>query len=299
MDRRPSPEEKYLEKKRAELSAMETQLAERELELHTLRGGMLSFEQQYEAAVSERYAQLDELHMKIAEKLPPKAGAESEETKEGDVKSQAAGEKPPPRSPRPRPYRKPPPKNEEKSKSPGEKPADFNPAESLKRLYRDVAKALHPDLADSDENRAHRHTFMIRANQAYEAADEAKLLAVFQEWEAAPESVKGAGPAADLIRVIRKIAWCEERFEKITEEVEQIQTSGLFGMKMMAEEAAQFERDLMTEMTGRLDAEIEAAKAYLAQLEERLATDGAPIRTDEKQTEKELATDGAQMDTDK
>jgi hypothetical protein len=260
LPRRPSPEELYLEKKRAELGALETQLAERELELHTMRGGMISFEAQYQAMVGAKYTELDEIQAKIAELMPP-APPTSEQPTE-PAKPQAAG------TARPRPRRRPPvalpkPKPQETT----EKPPDFNPAETLKRLYRDVAKSLHPDLADSDESRAHRHQFMIRANQAYEAADEAALLAVFHDWEQAPESVKGDGTAADLVRVIRKIAWIEQRLFKIAEEIHQVQTSGLFGMKMMADEAAEFERDLMAEMTGRLDEDIAAAKEILARLE--------------------------------
>ena len=53
---RPTPEERYLEKKRAELAVIEGQLAERELELHTVRGGLLNFEKQYQQLVSEKYA---------------------------------------------------------------------------------------------------------------------------------------------------------------------------------------------------------------------------------------------------
>src|SRR6476619_3448252 len=67
--RRKSPEELYLEKKLAELSVIESRLAERELELHTLRGGILLFEKKYQAAVGEKYAQLDELRARIAEIL--------------------------------------------------------------------------------------------------------------------------------------------------------------------------------------------------------------------------------------
>lgn len=282
---RPTPEEVYLEKKRAELAVLETQLAERELELHTLRGGMIAFEKQFDALTGERYAQLDELHAQIAEKQPPRARAEGGAeagAKGADAKSQAAGGGGAGRSRRP--FRKMQPKAiEQKSAQasesvpPGEKPADFNPAESLKRLYRDVAKTMHPDLADSDDDRAQRHAFMIRANEAYEASDQRKLQEVYHEWEQSPASVKGAGPAADLVRVIRKIAWCEERIVRIGIELQQIQTSGLFGMKMMADEAAQFERDILSEMTRRLDEEIEAARAQLSQLE-------AAVETDEPQT---------------
>src|SRR5438552_6554547 len=67
MNPRPTPEEIYLEKKRAELAELETELVERELELETLRGGLLSFEKKYEAATLPRYAELDDLRARIAE----------------------------------------------------------------------------------------------------------------------------------------------------------------------------------------------------------------------------------------
>ena len=47
--------------------ALEAILAERELELHTLRGGLISFEAQYDSIVSRKYEELDELRVRIAE----------------------------------------------------------------------------------------------------------------------------------------------------------------------------------------------------------------------------------------
>jgi hypothetical protein len=71
--------------------------------------------------------------------------------------------------------------------------------------------------------------------------------------------------------VIRRIDRAELRLAAIAREMDQLQTSGLFGMKMMSEEAGQFERDLLAEMTGRLEGEIAMAKQMLARLEERAA----------------------------
>src|SRR4026208_1245620 len=71
-DSRLRPEERYLQRKLAELAEVESLLAQRELELHTLRGSLLTFEKQYEVAVGEKYAQLDELRMRIAD-LNPRA----------------------------------------------------------------------------------------------------------------------------------------------------------------------------------------------------------------------------------
>ena len=155
-------------------------------------------------------------------------------------------------------------------------PPDFNPAESLKKLYREVAKTMHPDLADDDQNRAHRHQYMIRANEAYEAGNEAKLLEVFEDWQHSAETVRGHDAAAELVRVIRKIDRCERRLVEIAAEIEQLQTSGMFGMKIMADEAAEFQRDLLAEMTQRLDEDIAAARELVARLEASNPAPSAP-----------------------
>jgi hypothetical protein len=201
---------------------------------------------------------LDELKFRIAELAPPSV-ENPPAVKQESAKPSAA--KVPPR-------RRPPAAKPKSAETPKPKPAaPFNPAESLKKLYRDVAKMMHPDLADSDEARENRHRFMTRVNEAYEAGDETRVRAVAQEWEHSPESVEGTGPAADLVRAIRKIEWSEIRLVAISREIEQLQSGGMAGMKMMSEEAAQFERDLLNEMTTRLDEEVAAAKEILARLE--------------------------------
>ncbi len=170
---------------------------------------------------------------------------------------------------KPRPKRKPPPKKgDSKKDADGAASASgFNPSEALKKLYREVAKTIHPDLADDDEERAQRHVFMTRANEAYEANNQQKLADILSEWHHSPESVRGEDPAAKLIRAIRKIARCEDRLVEIDTEMGKLETGGIFGIKMLAEEADKFERDFLDEMTGRLDEEIAGATALLQQME--------------------------------
>ncbi len=263
--RRPKPEDRELEKKREELAAIEPQVAERELQLATLRAGLLSFQKRYESAVTERYAELDELRAKIAE-------AESHHPSPA-----AEPASPKPEAPRDRrgngsPSRPRPQAIKTKKADP---PPQFNPTEVLKRLYRDVAKIMHPDFADGDTERAHRHAFMVRANEAYESGSEQQLLKVLHEWESSPEAVKGEGSAAELIRTIRMISRCEDRLVAISEEIAKLQGSGFFGLKTMAEEAETLEHDLLSEMTERLDNEIAAARERLSQIAPQI--NGAPI----------------------
>ena len=89
---------------------------------------------------------------------------------------------------------------------------NFKPSESLKNRYREVAKAVHPDLATDDDERARRHRFMVDANEAYNDGDQSRLEAILHAWHAAsPEAVKGDGVGAELIRTIRKLAQISER----------------------------------------------------------------------------------------
>src|SRR3984885_8986404 len=62
------PEDRELEAKRGELAALEANLAERELQLASLRAELSSFERKYLAEVGLRYAELDELKAQVAEK---------------------------------------------------------------------------------------------------------------------------------------------------------------------------------------------------------------------------------------
>jgi len=110
----------------------------------------------------------------------------------------------------------------------------FEPSENLKKLYRDVAKRIHPDLAIDEKERARRQQLMADANCAYEEGDEAKLWAILAEWESSPEAFEGEGTAEELIRVIRKIAQVEKRLRVIETEIAQLEKSELYQLKQMS-----------------------------------------------------------------
>ena len=62
-----TPEEQELEKKKAELAALEAELIQRELDLATFRAELTEFETRYLSIVGVRYAELDEIEAQIAE----------------------------------------------------------------------------------------------------------------------------------------------------------------------------------------------------------------------------------------
>lgn len=250
-----TPEERELSRKLSELAGLEEELAQRELDLATLQAESNAFEARYLRIVGVRYAELDDIEAQIAEaqrELNPNDSKAQEQAAQARAQAwesaQAAGA------------------TQEQAQE------KFKPSESLKKLYREIAKRIHPDLALDEEARARREQLMAEANSAYEEGDEAKLQAILNEWESSPESVKGEGVAAELVRVIRKIAQVKERLRVIETEIDQLEKTDLYKLKTEVEKAEDEGRDLLAEMASRVDEQIARASNKLDKITRRRAT---------------------------
>ena len=250
--RMQSPEERELSRKLYELSELQTELAQRELDLATLQAELHTFEARYIRVVGVCYAELDEIKAKIAEaeaRLKPKDDNIQEEAAQARAQAQASAQ----------------------ATGIAQEPREekFTPSENLKKLYRQVAKCIHPDLATYEKDRIRRQHLMADANRAYEECDEAKLRAILAEWENSPESVKGEGTAAELVRVIRKIAQAENRLRSIEREIAQLAESDLYTLKTKAEKAEDEGRDLLAEMALRVGKRVALASKRLTEINRR------------------------------
>ena len=147
---------------------------------------------------------------------------------------------------------------------------DFTPSEDIKKLYREVAKRIHPDLTTDPVEKVRRQELMVEANQAYEAGDMEGLRAILYKWESNPESVKGEGVAADLVRVIRKLAQCRERLREIKQEMESVQETELYSLKDRVDLAKEEGQDLLAVMAQELDEEIKEAQIKLQEIKSQL-----------------------------
>lgn len=107
---------------------------------------------------------------------------------------------------------------------------------------------------------------MAEVNSAYAEGDEAKLKAILREWDSSPDSVRGEGTAAELIRVIRKIAQAQRRVATLEAEMAELKRSDLFHLKTRVDAAAKQGRDPLTEMAAKVDEEIAEAKARFESL---------------------------------
>lgn len=248
--RAQTPEEKELVRKLAELTVLQDELAQRELDLATLQAELHAFERMYLCIVGIRYAELDEIEAQIAEALARAAPKNSEEQNRASQARAQANESA---------------QASKIAQEPGHRDK-FIPSYVLKKLYREVAKSIHPDLAIDENDRARRQHFMAQANQAYEDGDETRLREILREWESSPEAVKGDGVGAELVRVIRTIAQIERRLQAIESIIAQLRSSDLCRLKTEVEKAEADGTDFLTELASKLDQQIADAKNLLAEI---------------------------------
>ncbi|MGA8034797.1 MAG: J domain-containing protein [Candidatus Acidiferrales bacterium] len=240
------PEERELALKLQEQAVIEAELAERELKAEHLRAELGAFERQYLHHVGSLYAELDDLKAQIAARKAADAPSdESARTVAAEARARA----------------------EETKATAGEKgtvaPRGFETTPEMKRLYREVAKRVHPDLASETADRARRQVLMAEVNEAYESGDESKLTKILTGYECSPDAVKGDGAGADLIRVIRRISQARARVVEIDVEMEALVRSDLFRLKSRLDEAQSLGRDVLTEMAGKVSEQIARAKSHL------------------------------------
>jgi hypothetical protein len=253
-DKRKPPEELELERKRAQLAALEPGLAEKELELATLRASLAEFERRYLSSVGLKYAELDKVEAEMYEaaaKLVPEDAEAKLKAQAGREQAKASAEA----------------AKDARSASTAPPRQAFSPSDHLKTLYRSAAKALHPDLADGEADRQRRHQFMIRVNEAYSKGDEQKISAILTEWQHSPEYVKGDSVAAELVRMIRKLARGQERIRGIEEQMQKMKKGELFLLKIRVEKEEAGGRDLLDELASEVANEIREARKRLEQLE--------------------------------
>lgn len=239
--RRVSPEEEELAKKREELALLETELAERELSLTNLRAELSAFERQYLRQVGTLYADLDEWNAKIAELLAEQEGTEDAQSAAAEARRQA----------------------EQSNSAVHDEVAssqEFTTSAELKGLYRDVAKRVHPDLALDDADRHKRERLMAEANAAYQRGDTEMLKRILQEYESSPESVRGAGVAADSVRVIRQIRQVRSRLSQIEQEIASLIDSDIAKLRAKLEAAKAEGRELLTELAADVRKRIDVAR---------------------------------------
>ena len=177
-------DERELDMRRAELSALETELLERELALSTLQHELAAFQAEYLRSVGVCYAVLDDIVARRTEgrgsRRPDNKAAQKEACCARRWADASAAQTEDPESLEPR--------------------VPFRPPAPVKALYRAVARELHPSLASTQEECALRGPWMEKLDAAYKTQDGDALKALGAEWEASREPVQADGVAGNLVR---------------------------------------------------------------------------------------------------
>ena len=147
---------------------------------------------------------------------------------------------------------------------------DFSPSLTLKQLYRDIAKQIHPDLATDPDERQRREALMAEVNRAYSAGDAERLRQLFQDWQASPESVQGDDAAAELQRTLRKITQSHNRLESIEKQIRDLEETDLFSLLQKQQQVEKLGRNLLNEMANQLEQQIQKAQIRLKELKDQI-----------------------------
>jgi uncharacterized coiled-coil protein SlyX len=226
----------------ARLAELESRLAAREAELDTLKLALQELQARYLTEIGTLYRELNALEVE-AFAAEVRAGlrtpAEESGHAAGADEDMAAGDD---------------------SVSCG---AQSAPSDTLKRVFRDVAKTIHPDRAVDEAARLRRHSLMAEANRAYAERDHDRLLLILRRWERSPDSVPADDPDAERLRLQRRLAEVEERLALVESEFIELRNSAIARLRNKIEETRRKGWDLFAEMVMQVKADIARAQARL------------------------------------
>jgi tetrahydromethanopterin S-methyltransferase subunit G len=236
-----------------EFEALSKELAEKELELATLENELTIFEKRYTRTVGILFAELDILEREIAKELLRLHPDEKYQQNfhKAERKAQDSQDA----------------VNEKTRQE--EKPA-YIPTEEIKNLFRKVAKAVHPDLAITEKERAFRTELMARANAAYKTGDKQALEQILYEWEHRDENyLSQVEQPKEFEHLKQKITQIKRRIMEIEAQIRELKTSDLYQLLLKVKQTELDGHDLLNDMANDLQNQIHEAKKLLDGLKQQ------------------------------
>ncbi|MBT2390298.1 MULTISPECIES: J domain-containing protein [Streptomyces] len=216
--------------------AAEQALIEFEIALETFRVEVENFSRLHHQKLGPMYARLDELDAQIAEARAARSGDPEDLRKAQEARAMVM----------------PMPGVEELfhdwmdseglspeaaamlNDQPVQAPKRVRPSEEARKLYRELARKAHPDLAQDEEERARRDEFITRVNAAYGLGDAARLRELAEEWAAGP--VPAEQPFSESEELYARLEWLSRRKELLTVVAHELEESAIGAMLKMAPE---------------------------------------------------------------
>ncbi|MFI1201091.1 hypothetical protein K2224_06290 [Streptomyces sp. BHT-5-2] len=243
--------------------AAEQALIEFEIAVETFRVEVENFSRLHHQRLGPLYARLDELDAQIAEAVAARTGDPEDIRKAREARASVL----------------PMPQVEELfhgwlgseglfpeahamlTDQPVQPPPKVRPGEEARKIYRDLVRRAHPDLARDDAERARRDGFIARVNAAYGRGDVALLRELVREWEAGPAPAERR--LSESEELYARLEWLAERKELLSSAVAELEASAIGSMIRMAPDDPDA---LLDEIAEKLLADVREREAYLMQL---------------------------------
>ncbi|MBJ7901980.1 hypothetical protein ABZW47_20960 [Streptomyces sp. NPDC004549] len=140
-------------------------------------------------------------------------------------------------------------------------PERVRPSEEARKLYRELARKAHPDLAQEENERKRREEFITRVNAAYARGDEKLLQELAAEWAAGPVPPERQPSPAD--ELYARLEWLSQRKELLTLVARELEDGAIAGMLRLAPDDPD---SLLEEIAERLRSDIQHRENDLAAL---------------------------------
>jgi len=258
-DGAPRPEERL---ERA-VRAAEQALIEFEIAVETFRVEVENFSRLHHQKLGPMYARLDELDAQIAEARAAHTGDPEDRRKADEARARVM----------------PMPGVEELfhgwmdgeglfpeavamlTDQPVRPPQRARPSDEARKLYRELARKAHPDLAQDDTERARREEFITRVNAAYARGDELLLRELAEEWARGP-APQERGPSRSE-ELYARLEWLAQRKELLSLVAKELEESAIGAMLRLAPDDPD---RLLEEIAEKLLADVSQREAELAEL---------------------------------
>jgi hypothetical protein len=250
-----TPDQAVLLEKREQLAAVRTRLAECEAELAQLRAQLKAFESRYFRQIGTLYAELDDLEARIREREVDLYDSDAARRRAEEARQRAQ-------------------ESHDAAFGEEDEAEEFDPPPSLKTLFRDVAKRIHPDFARDAAEQKHFTLLMARANQAYKRGDVETLQRLLDDHREVDASITGEGAAAELLRVTRQIQHAERDIAVLDAERRTQLASDIAHLYLDAEGAALEHRELLTELATGLREQIAEAQRRFEFIDRQITAHG-------------------------
>ncbi|MGW5734642.1 MULTISPECIES: hypothetical protein [Streptomyces] len=243
--------------------AAEQALIEYEIAVETFRVEVENFSRLHHQKLGPMYARLDELDAEIAEALAARSGDPEDRRKADEARARVM----------PMPgveelfhgwmdgdglYPEAAAMLTDQSVRP---PQRVRPSDEARKLYRELVRKSHPDLAQEDQERERREEFITRVNAAYARGDEPLLRELSEEWAAGPVAEQQWPSKSE--ELYARLEWLSQRKELLTVIARELEEGAIGAMLRMAPDDPD---QLLDEIADQLLAQVTEREAELARL---------------------------------